>query len=262
MERWYTRAKRGDVWYVSLNRETGDGITGSSVQQKSRPYLIVSSDQHNATSPTFNAVPITTRPSDKYPMHVYFRVEDEKGGRDQLVLCEQITTLSLSLLEKTYSHFMYHMTDTFMAKVDAALAIQLGLSLKVPELTDLESLIDKLAERKLDEIRRKNDEEIAERVAKITESLKAKFEVQPQPVKRPCPKSEPDPDPNLNEEFRKRGRLRTKGDPWTPDLIQQFLTDAEQLDSKTLGLIYGLATTSVRPTVRHFQRLLSTETKK
>ena len=258
MERWYTRAKRGDVWYVSLNRETGDGVAGSSVQQKSRPYLVVSSDVHNASSPTLNVVPITTRPKDNYPMHVYFHVEGEDGGRNQVVLCEQITTISLSLLDKTYSHFMYHMTDDFMAKVDAAIALQLGLSLKIPEWADLEALIDKLAEKKLEEIRRRNDEEIAVRVQKIADSLKEKFLDKTQPIKQTCPEA----DPKSNEEFLKAGKLRSKGDPWTKDLISLFLKDSEKYDSKTLGLMYGLATSSVRPTVRHFQRLLSTETKK
>lgn len=251
MERWYTKAKRGDVWYISLNRETGDSVAGSSVQQKSRPYLIVSEDIHNRTSTTLNAVPITTRPKDDYPMHVYFHVDGEGGGRNQVVLCEQITTLSQSLLEKTYSHFMYHMTDDFMNKVDAALAKQLGLSLKIPEWADLESLIDRLAEKKLEEIRRKNDEEVGARVQKITEALKEKFLDKTQPIRQTTQET------NLNEAdrevLRTHGQIRHKGDLWTKDTISLFLKDVQTYTSAQISAMYGIAQSSIAPTVNKFK---------
>lgn len=33
MEKWYSRFRRGDVWYLHLGTETGDGNTNSSVQK-------------------------------------------------------------------------------------------------------------------------------------------------------------------------------------------------------------------------------------
>lgn len=91
MNKVYSEFRRGDVWYVKLKDEFGDNQNNSSVQRKSRPYLIVSCEENNNCAPTINAVPITTRPSDHLPMHIYY----DYNGRHQLVLCEQITTLSV-----------------------------------------------------------------------------------------------------------------------------------------------------------------------
>lgn len=75
MERWYSKFKRGDVWYLHMDTESGDGIEKSSVQKKSRPYVIVSCEENNNNAPTFNVLPICTRNNDHLPMHVFSHIK-------------------------------------------------------------------------------------------------------------------------------------------------------------------------------------------
>ena len=173
MKKAYSEFKRGDVWYVRLNSEFGDNNDRSSVQKKSRPYLICSCEQNNNCAPTLNCVPISTGGSDHLPMHVYYRY----GNRDQLVLCEQITTLSVHDFHRDGSHFMYSFNLEFMNKIDEALASQLGLTPRVADMKVLEKLIEKLAADKEAEMKRKYEDAIEARVSAIADKLAKKFGV-------------------------------------------------------------------------------------
>ena len=124
----YIRYRRGDVWFLQLPTENGDGVRGSHVIQKSRPYLIVSNDIANSKATTFTVVPITTRLPDTYPTHVCFQYEDSRSGhRNQTILCDQVMTVSIKVFEDSRSFFLYSFVPEMMAKVDQALTAQLGL---------------------------------------------------------------------------------------------------------------------------------------
>lgn len=171
MENVCSEFKRGDVWYVRLNTEFGDNNDNSSVQRKSRPYVIVSCEQNNNCAPELNCVPICTRSSDHLPMHVYYRY----SNRDQLVLCEQITTLSVQDFRRSGSHFLYSFSVDFMNKIDETLAAQLGLTPRVADMTVLEKIVDKLAADKEAELKKKYEETIEARVSAIANKLAKKF---------------------------------------------------------------------------------------
>ena len=161
MDRWYSRYRRGDVWFLHLDDETGDGSRTSSVQKKSRPYLIVSCEENNLNAPTFNVVPITTRDSDHLPMHVYFRYMDgPEGGRNQLILCEQITTVSVEIFLSSKSRFMYSLSIELMNKVDEALTRQLGLKPRVADMHILERIVNELAETEAKRIEAQKEKEV------------------------------------------------------------------------------------------------------
>lgn len=71
--------KRGEVWLTTLDPTRGSEI------QKTRPCLVVSPDQLNASLPIVSVVPMTSgsRPAP-------FRVETEFAGTPGLLLPEQL----------------------------------------------------------------------------------------------------------------------------------------------------------------------------
>lgn len=176
MDRWYSRYRRGDVWFLHFDSETGDGSKTSSVQKKSRPYLIVSCEENNLNAPTFNVVPLTTRDSDHLPMHVYFRYMDgPEGGRNQLILCEQITTVSVEVFLTSKSKFMYSLSIELMNKVDEALTRQLGLKPRVADMHILERIVNELAETEAKRIEAQKEKEVNMRVEALAAMLIKKF---------------------------------------------------------------------------------------
>lgn len=176
MDRWYSRYRRGDVWFLHFENETGDGSRTSSVQKKSRPYLIVSCEENNLNAPTFNVIPITTRDSDHLPMHVYFRYMDgPEGGRNQLILCEQITTVSVEVFLSAKSRFMYSFNIELMNQVDEALTRQLGLKPRVADMQVLERIVNELAETEAKRIEAMKEKEVHMRVEALAATLIKKF---------------------------------------------------------------------------------------
>lgn len=176
MEKWYSRFRRGDVWFLHFPNEKGDGIDGSSVQKKSRPYLIVSCEENNLNAPTFNVLPISTRDNDHLPMHIYFRYQDGvNGGRNQLIFCEQITTVSALVFNDPRSYFMYSFNLEFMNKVDEALAAQLGLRPRIADMHILERIVHELAEAEMAKVESAKKKEAGVRMEKIAEYLARTF---------------------------------------------------------------------------------------
>ena len=176
MEKWYSKFRRGDVWFLHFNSEDGDGRDASAVEKKSRPYLIVSCEENNMNAPIFNVIPITTRNNDHLPMHVFFVYQDgTPNGRNQLVLCEQITTVSELVFNHPQSRFMYSFDLAFMNKIDEALTRQLGLKPRVADMKIIERLIDELAAKKEAELARQKEAEVQQRVENIVEMLSQRF---------------------------------------------------------------------------------------
>lgn len=176
MEKWYSRFRRGDVWFLHFPNEDGDRIEGSSVQQKSRPYLIVSCEENNLNAPTFNVLPISTRDNDHLPMHVYYKYQDgTNGGRNQTIFCEQITTVSALVFNDPRSYFMYSFSIEFMNKVDNALAAQLGLRPRIADMHILERIIHELAEAERAKVESAKKKEVGVRMEKIAEYLAKTF---------------------------------------------------------------------------------------
>lgn len=120
----HRRISRGQVWYLV---DTNSSNYDSSIQGKNRPVLIVSNDLCNQNSPVIHIVPFTTQPKSHLPTHVTFN----DGKFDQTILCEQLRLVKESLFYDQ-SYYKYTLSDDIMQKVDEALAVQLGLSLIMP----------------------------------------------------------------------------------------------------------------------------------
>lgn len=171
MNKVFSKYKRGDVWYIKFVNENGDGVIGSSVQKKSRPYVIVSCEENNNNAPVFQVIPIATMKYDHLPPHVYFK----NGERDQIVLCEQITTISVLDFQREGSRFLYSFNLDFINKIDDALASQLGIKARVADMNVLENLIDKISKDKEDELKKKYETNLEMRVEQIAAKLSEKF---------------------------------------------------------------------------------------
>lgn len=108
----------------SQSNQSQNNRYDGSIQGKSRPYLIVSNDACNESSPVITVVPFTSKDKKYLPTHVYVNLY----GHKQTILCEQVRAFNKKNLETNGSYFISKMPDYIMKKVDRCLAIQLGLN--------------------------------------------------------------------------------------------------------------------------------------
>lgn len=165
---------RGQVWWLRENSQETEFI-----QQKSRPWLVVSSDERNQTSPVFSCVPITTRDHIRGDYQVYYKDRE----RDQVVLCEQITIKAIDEFNDPRNNYMYTVSTRVMNEVSEALMSQLGLKYYIPNKEYLEYLVETLVSEKetiLIEKYIENSREIESQVEKVvglkTESKRIKWD--------------------------------------------------------------------------------------
>lgn len=284
MDKWYSRYRRGDVWFLHFDDETGDGSRTSSVQKKSRLYLIVSCEENNLNAPIFNVIPITTRDSDHLPMHVYFRYMDgPEGGRNQIILCEQITTVSIEVFRSSKSRFLYSFNIEMMNKVDEALTRQLGLKPRIADMHVLERIVNELAETEAKRIEAQKEKEVSMRVEALAAMLIKKFnlnldttallngteyrdaEVQyadKSAVKtmRETAAERRKPEPAAPEKTVSSARTEKSDDKpkkrhkWSIEEKRQFLADYKKLSISQMSEKYGIKKSSVSYNVCVFKK--------
>ena len=145
-------AARGQVFYYNpiwgiygKNREPKTTYQNNgSLEFKTRPYLVISTDKGNFSSTTCNVIPITTRDDISIPSQVKFVF----NGRSQVILTEQITTCNF----RDLGEYCYTVSEEILAKVQKGMYIQFGLNLRTPEVTmeelanKLEAVVDKVIE--------------------------------------------------------------------------------------------------------------------
>lgn len=122
------KISRGQVWFL-VDNDVPLVHTAGSIQGKNRPWLVVSNNKCNQSSPIYTVVPLTTAAKNDQPTHVTFST----GDKTQTILCEQIRTVSQQAFFNAGSSYRWTMSEKYMALVDEALAIQLGLSLIFPK---------------------------------------------------------------------------------------------------------------------------------
>lgn len=123
----YRKVSRGQVWFL-VDPDLPAVHYRDSVQGKNRPWLVVSNDVCNQTSPIYTVVPFTTAVKNNMPVHVSF----QDGDKTQTILCEQIRTVPERLFFNSGSYYKYTLSDDLMRQVDEALSVQLSLSLLMP----------------------------------------------------------------------------------------------------------------------------------
>lgn len=114
-----TECRRGDIYMAALDTDR----FCESIQEGTRPVLVVSNDRCNANSPVITAVPFTSRRRKKrLPTHVI--VLGCGLPKPSVALAEQIMTLNKGRLERR----MGSIRDTaYEAEVDKAIKIQLSV---------------------------------------------------------------------------------------------------------------------------------------
>lgn len=269
MLKYYSRFKRGDVWFLYMPLE--ESSTGTSVIKKSRPYLIVSCEENNNCAPTLNVVPITTRDSDHLPPHVYFRYDiGTPDSRNQLVLCEQITTVGMDVFNHPKSYFMYSFSLEFMNKVDEALAAQLGLRVRVADMNILDALIDKLVKQKEADIKKLQEDALNVRVEDLAARLAKKFglEMSTAEMLNGLVYNNPDLEyapAELREELETTARERTtrpavatkvSKNVWTQETKTAFVNDYKTLGVEACMDKYSLTKKSAQQMYWKFRKIV------
>jgi len=110
--------QRGDIFYADLNP-----IMGSEQGGAIRPVLVIQNDIGNKYSPTLVVAAITTSKKVKLPIHVTIKNVDFLK-EESIVLLEQIRTIDRSRLKE----YLGCLNQKYMAKIDKALAISIGLN--------------------------------------------------------------------------------------------------------------------------------------
>ncbi len=111
---------RWGIYLVNLDPTIG------SEQGKTRPVLIISSDETNVILPVINMLPLTSLKQGRriYPNEVLLKKEQSGLDKDSLVLCYQIRTIDKKRLIKKLGEIK---NDDIRTEIIDALSFQLGL---------------------------------------------------------------------------------------------------------------------------------------
>ncbi len=111
---------RWGIYLVNLDPTIG------SEQVKTRPVLIISSDETNVILPVINMLPLTSLKQGRriYPNEVLLKKEQSGLDKDSLVLCYQIRTIDKKRLIKKLGEIK---NDDIRTEIIDALSFQLGL---------------------------------------------------------------------------------------------------------------------------------------
>lgn len=138
--------KRGQIFYYDFGDPNN---RNGSIENKTRPCLIVSNDMNNSNSSILTVVPITTREKSECK---HWQVFFEYNSRPQVILCDQIRVINADRIKGYYGT----LDEVTMKKVNIALATQLDLNISDKELNQCEFIerldksIDKILHNKLD----------------------------------------------------------------------------------------------------------------
>ena len=262
------KVSRGQVWFLVDPNQPVE--YQGSVQSKNRPWLVVSNNMCNQSSPTYTIVPLTTAHKTPLPTHVI--INDDK--MEQTILCEQIRTVSANIFFASGSYYKFTLSDKTMQEVDEALAVQLGLSIVFPNSDryweSLERLIrahvkNALAAAKVtpidincvatlldDKVKAITEQEVAPTIAE---------QVTPKPL--PINESAPngcaptpvaqEPKQPLVEPAKDNKKSRHS---WTNESMREFLDDCHKLGTRAVCVKWHLTVQSVYVNKAKFKKLL------
>lgn len=253
------KISRGQVWFL-VDNDVPAVHTAGSIQGKNRPWLVVSNNKCNQSSPIFTVVPLTTATKSDLPTHVTFKV----GDITNTILCEQIRTVSQQAFFNSGSAYKYTMSEKYMAMVDEALAIQLNLSLIFPKSEQfwesLERLIrtrvkQAIADSKVEAI---DISKIATLLdAKVEEAIKEEVEPAPEPAQEKPEPEEKKEEPPMEKKADWVPVKKPKRRHWTNEEKKKFLDYFDTYGAKSTAAFYDMQLGSVYTTRFKFLKELN-----
>jgi mRNA interferase MazF len=108
--------ERGDVYWVAFDPSVGGEI------QKTRPAVVLSNNAANLVMSRVQVVPITSKTERLYPGDAFIEVRGEK----RKAIASQLATAS----KLRFGAKLGSLGPDDMARVEAAISLQLGLTLK------------------------------------------------------------------------------------------------------------------------------------
>lgn len=113
--------KRGDIYYADLGSDFS-----SSIQNGTRPVLVVSNNLANTHSPVVTIIPLTARVQKKGGLPTHVSIPRWSGSglpRSSVALAEQVRTIAKDQLQEYKGHIS---SGQVMAAVTKALQVQIG----------------------------------------------------------------------------------------------------------------------------------------
>lgn len=106
--------RRGDLYYAELKN------IGGSVQEGTRPVVVIGNNAGNKYSPVLLVCPLTSRlGKTKLPTHVPITI----GDRVSICLTEQILTIPKTSIK----NFIWKVSKEELNEINTALAVSIGL---------------------------------------------------------------------------------------------------------------------------------------
>lgn len=253
------KVSRGQVWFL-VDNDVPLVHTQGSVIGKNRPWLVVSNNKCNQSSPVYTVVPLTTAPKTELPTHVTFQT----GDKTQTVLCEQIRTVSQQAFFNAGSYYKWTMSEKYMALVDEALAEQLGLSLIFPKQEQFWESLGRLIRLRVKQAIADSKVEAID-ISKIVTLLDAKVEDAVKQETNPEPETPSEPEPVKEDgvtapiEEPKKDWVpvkKSKRRTWTEDEKKKFIEYVEAYGTKSAASMYDLEIGTVYTFKLKFKREL------
>lgn len=123
------KVMRGEVYYIKSFPTVGHE------QKSGRPAVIVSNNENNAHSGTYEICYMTLKAKPNLPTHVFV---DRGPCINSTILCEQITTIA----EDKLGDFMCRIPEEIEAELDKALAVSLHLTTeRAKKVVSTESIV-------------------------------------------------------------------------------------------------------------------------
>lgn len=253
------KVSRGQVWFLIDSYAPAE--YNGSVQGKNRPWLVVSNNLCNQSSPTYTVVPLTTARKTSLPTHVII----DDGKVEQTILCEQIRTISANIFCNNGSYYKYTLSEKTMREVDEALSTQLGLQICFPNSDRYWESLERLIRAQV-KLAVENTKVSAIDINAVANMLNdkvaeiAKQEVTPAPsiIEQVALKPLPIVPPTLNVPCDKEVEpiVTRKRMKWTDESMQEFIDYLYKYGTRETCKKYRMSVTTVYTYNGKFKKLL------
>lgn len=253
------KVSRGQVWFL-IDPNSPAEYQGS-VQGKNRPWLVVSNNFCNQSSPTYTVVPLTTARKTTLPTHVII----DDGKVEQTILCEQIRTIAANTFSNNGSYYKYTLSEKTMREVDEALSVQLGLQICFPNSDRYWESLERLirAQVKLAVESTKVSAIDINAVAnmlndKVAEITKQEVAPAPSIAEQVAPKPLPIVPPTINVPCDEEAKpiVTRKRMEWTDESMNEFLDYLYKYGTRETCKKYRMSVTTVYTYSAKFKKLL------